>query len=196
MSYQDDLKECRPLSINQLEKHLERLKQGDPDSKEILITSMLRMAYKIAKSFKCLDLEEAIQEANYIMVAKIDNVDPDRGYKAFVSYMKLVIINHLIRKNNEGRLIIRMPQRKVDCERPMVGTIGDLHLVAKEANYYEDLFKAIECLDEPLRNLIEWKYFYGYQFKDMWFLLGFTQKDPVVRKHKKALNELKHLLEK
>jgi len=98
------------LSAEEEREIAKRVSEGDPDAKNILITSNLRLVVKIAKRYdrQGLELSDLIQEGNIGLTRAVDKFDYKLGYK-FSTYATWWIRQAVWRAIDDKSRTIRIP---------------------------------------------------------------------------------------
>jgi len=91
-----------------------RIKKGDMDAMERLVTANLRFVVSVAKQYqyKGLSLPDLINEGNVGLVKAAYKFDPTRGFK-FISYAVWWIRQSIIQAISEQSRIVRLPLNRL-----------------------------------------------------------------------------------
>lgn len=81
--YFEDIGRLRILSAEEEQDYARRMKNGDPEAREILITHNLRLVVYIAKRYlgRGLPLLDLVEEGNLGLMHALEKFDPDRGFR-------------------------------------------------------------------------------------------------------------------
>lgn len=81
--YFEDISRLRILSAKEEQDYARRMKNGDPEAREILITYNLRLVVYIAKHYlgRGLPLLDLVEEGNLGLMHALEKFDPDRGFR-------------------------------------------------------------------------------------------------------------------
>lgn len=81
--YFEDIGRLRILSAEEEQSYARRMKNGDPEAREILITHNLRLVVYIAKRYlgRGLPLLDLVEEGNLGLMHALEKFDPDRGFR-------------------------------------------------------------------------------------------------------------------
>jgi len=92
-----------------------RVKQGDPDAREMMIVSNLRLVVNIAKKYlnRGLTFTDLIEEGNMGLIRAVDKFDPYRGHR-FSTYATWWIRQGITRALATQSRTIRVPVHMVD----------------------------------------------------------------------------------
>tara|TARA_R110000868_G_scaffold17137_7_gene75690 strand:+ start:6231 stop:7094 length:864 start_codon:yes stop_codon:yes gene_type:complete len=102
-------------SITQEEEVLlsERIKKGDKEAVDILVTANLKFAISVAKKYQNMGLElsDLISEANIGLIKAAEKFDATRGFK-FISYAVWWIRQTVLQSISEKKRMIKIPSNK------------------------------------------------------------------------------------
>lgn len=81
--YFEDISRLRILSVEEEQDYARRMKNGDPEARELLITHNLRLVVYIAKRYlgRGLPLLDLVEEGNLGLMHALEKFDPDRGFR-------------------------------------------------------------------------------------------------------------------
>lgn len=81
--YFEDISRLRVLSADEEQDYARRMKRGDTEAREILITHNLRLVVYIAKRYlgRGLPLLDLVEEGNLGLMHALEKFDPDRGFR-------------------------------------------------------------------------------------------------------------------
>lgn len=106
-----------------------RARNGDRESRELMINSNLRLVVSIAKNYSSNgNLEDLIQEGNCGLINAVDNFNPDFGNR--LSTYAVWFIRQSIFKYFERSRGIRIPSRKIAVINNMMDLVS-LHISEK-----------------------------------------------------------------
>lgn len=188
------------------EELIEKAKQGDKESYELLFKKNDKFNYHVAKRYKSTgcELEELANVARFGMLKAYNSYQIDKGTK-FITYASIVMENEIlmfIRKYKRYRNEMSMQQ--VVCndsdgnEKTLEETLESQELSQEEI--YEkqeearELNRAIKFLDERSQKIIQMKYFENKTQKEISNELMVSQ-SYVSRLTIKACEELKKIIE-
>jgi RNA polymerase primary sigma factor len=91
----------------------ERIKKGDKEALDILVTANLKFAISVAKKYQNMGLElsDLINEANIGLIKAAERFDATRGFK-FISYAVWWIRQTVLQSISEKKRMIRIPSNK------------------------------------------------------------------------------------
>ena len=101
----------RLLSRKEEQEAFAKYHAGDKDAFELLVTSQIPLAIKIATSFAKHDMgmrDEFIQEAQYSLCYAVTKFDPSKGFR-LSTYISRCVMTHLLNYRVEKKLI-RIPR--------------------------------------------------------------------------------------
>jgi RNA polymerase primary sigma factor len=105
----------RQREITQEEEVLlsERIKEGDKEALDILVTANLKFAISVAKKYQNMGLElsDLINEANIGLIKAAERFDATRGFK-FISYAVWWIRQTVLQSISEKKRMIKIPSNK------------------------------------------------------------------------------------
>lgn len=81
--YFEDISRLRILSADEEQDYARRMKRGDAEARDILITHNLRLVVYIAKRYlgRGLPLLDLVEEGNLGLIHALEKFDPDRGFR-------------------------------------------------------------------------------------------------------------------
>ena len=81
--YFEDISRLRILNADEEQDYARRMKRGDAEAREILITHNLRLVVYIAKRYlgRGLPLLDLVEEGNLGLMHALEKFDPDRGFR-------------------------------------------------------------------------------------------------------------------
>ena len=81
--YFEDISRLRILSADEEQDYARRMKRGDPEARDILISHNLRLVVYIAKRYlgRGLPLLDLVEEGNLGLMHALEKFDPDRGFR-------------------------------------------------------------------------------------------------------------------
>ncbi|MBB5183059.1 RNA polymerase sigma factor RpoD [Catenisphaera adipataccumulans] len=130
--YLHQLGEYPLLSPEEEQEIAKRVKEGDPEAKQTLINSNLRLVVSIAKKYngRGLSFQDLIQEGNFGLMRAVDKFDYTKGYK-FSTYATWWIRQAITRAIGDQSRTIRIPIHMVEtigrvkkAERDLMQNLG------------------------------------------------------------------------
>ncbi|HSJ80261.1 MAG TPA: RNA polymerase sigma factor RpoS [Thiobacillus sp.] len=81
--YFEDIGRLRILSANEEQDYARRMKRGDLEARDVLITHNLRLVVYVAKRYlgRGLPLLDLVEEGNLGLMHALEKFDPDRGFR-------------------------------------------------------------------------------------------------------------------
>jgi RNA polymerase primary sigma factor len=113
--YLSDIGSHRLLTAEEERDMAQRIKAGDPHSREQFIEANLKLVVSIAKRYqgRCLALEDLIQEGNIGLMHAVEKFDATKGYK-FSTYATWWIRQAITRALADHGRTIRLPVHVVE----------------------------------------------------------------------------------
>lgn len=150
-NYLYDVRRFATLSREEETALIEKIKQGDEKSKELLIYSNLRFVISMAKQYQNqgLDISDLISEGNYGLIKAAERFDYDQTTVRFLSYAVWWVKQSILQSLHDNARTIRLP----------VNIINELNKQRRDApreyNPDEDvktmpLLPTVSQLDKPL----------------------------------------------
>ena len=118
------LKQIGQIPLLTAEQELDvahRMKQGDEEAKQLLVSSNLRLVVSIAKKYvgRGMQFLDLIQEGNIGLMKAADKFDPDKGFK-FSTYATWWIRQAISRAIADQARTIRLPVHLVEANGKVV----------------------------------------------------------------------------
>ena len=140
------------------EKHLAaRIKEGDKDARDVMVTSNLRLVYKIASKM-CRNPDEFLdlfQEGNIGLMTAVERFDPDMGTR-FATYAT-PWIESKIRFHIGRNTPIRIPATVQNELRALKNAMNEFEIMNMEPTD-EDLAEACGMTVEKIKKLRQYQY--------------------------------------
>jgi RNA polymerase primary sigma factor len=117
--YLDKINKIPLLTREEEDYYARKAREGDEDSKEMLIKSNLRFVVSIAKKYQTSGISflDLINEGNMGLIKAAEKFDPDKGYH-FISYAVWWIRQAIILAISQKTSLIRIPlNRTADLQR-------------------------------------------------------------------------------
>lgn len=126
------LRRCKQLSQQEVKEHLERYKNGDEESKEILINSCWRTCKSVVRKNRCSTIsdKDLFQECMMNVMKVLDTYDINKGVK-FYTYVFSVVQTEVRRYINNNKRNVRI-------------STGSTEQIIKMRKVQEYLFQELE----------------------------------------------------
>lgn len=115
-SYLQDVRKYPPLTRDEENELIIRIKQGDSQAKDLLIYSNLRFVITMAKQYvnQGLDFQDLISEGNYGLIKAAERYDYDQKEVRFLSYAVWWVRQSILQSLHENSRAIRLPVNKIN----------------------------------------------------------------------------------
>lgn len=154
--YLNEIKRHPLLSPEEEHQVAQRAAQGDPQARERLITSNLRLVVSIAAQYRDLGvpLLDLIQEGNIGLITAVERFDPSRGYK-FSTYATWWIRQAIMRSLVKHLRVIAVPDYLVSLLHKIT-QIEEQHWHERgDLPSYEKLAEEIGISPQVLQRLLQ-----------------------------------------
>lgn len=154
--YLDAIDGYTPLSANEEINLAQRIRKGDAQALEKLVTANLRFVVTIANRYQGfgLPLQDLISEGNLGLIKAAQKFDPSRGFK-FVSYAVWWIRQAIMMALGEHGRIVRLPLNRLNTMRKIERTADVLKQSLKREPSIEEIARNAEItMSEALNALI------------------------------------------
>lgn len=160
----------QPLSEEEEARCLERLQQGDPEAKDLLIRHNLRLVAHIAKKFESAteEQDDLISIGTIGLIKGINTFKPDKKVK-LATYAARCVENEILmhlrsQKKRKSEVSLNEPigtdrDGNQISLRDVLGTDGDLVAETVEQSCeYQRLLQKLHCLTDRERQVLEMRY--------------------------------------
>lgn len=135
-----------------------RIREGDEEARQTLITSNLRLVVHVAKNYKSnfLDLEDLVMEGNIGLFTAVDKFDPDLGNRfstCAVPWIKQSIMKAITEKGKN----VRLPANIYQAFNNMKKAIDDLATAGNLNPTDAEIAAAMNVEEEKVALLKQWK---------------------------------------
>ncbi len=154
--YLNDISKSHPLTADEEVELAIKIKAGDQQALEKMVTSNLRFVVSVAKQYqnKGLALADLINEGNTGLIKAATKFDETRGFK-FISYAVWWIRQSIMAALVENARVIRLPLNKIDSYHKINNALTEfLQKNQREPSPYE-LSEMTELTESQVRALLK-----------------------------------------
>lgn len=143
--YLNDISKVDLISAEEEVELAKRIKTGDEEALEKLVTANLRFVVSVAKQYQnsYLSLNDLINDGNVGLVKAAQRFDETKGFK-FISYAVWWIRQSIIQSISEQSRLVRLPLNKVGALTRINKAFADLEQKYEREPTHEELSEVME----------------------------------------------------
>ena len=132
-----------------------KVKNGDPEARERMITANLRLVLSIARRYlgSGLDIEDLVSYGNIGLIKAVDKFDPERNFRfsTYAPYWIVQVIGRSIANNGQ---LIRLPVHMQELMRKIKKIYREAETNQEERPSVEKLAKLLDVKEERIWDVI------------------------------------------